>query len=188
MYNDYRLKVEVAAILEDFADLRIRIRFSEGMPNIEARDDIKITDTAPIVRAIDGSGAPATWCKDVEAGRDRMAGLSTISAQKAASSRVAAVSSSPMASMSSWTQRTRRKSGKTSGCSRRKVSPGFASAAFGGSIKMLARRSLCNLQIAASAGATKILERISHLRMEAVTTMNRSSQGKCHLPRRLCLL
>ncbi|HTV32415.1 MAG TPA: SOS response-associated peptidase [Methylocella sp.] len=54
MCNDYRLKAEVAAIIEDFADLKIKIRFSEGTPNIEARDDIKITDTAPIVRAIGG--------------------------------------------------------------------------------------------------------------------------------------
>ncbi len=54
MCNDYRLKVEAAAILEDFADLKINIRFSEGAPNIQARQDIKITDTAPIVRTTDG--------------------------------------------------------------------------------------------------------------------------------------
>ncbi len=54
MCNDYRLKVETAAIFEDFADLKIKIRFSEGTPNIQARDDIKITDIAPIVRTIDG--------------------------------------------------------------------------------------------------------------------------------------
>ena len=54
MCNDYRLKVETAAILEDFADLKIKIRCSEGAPNIEARDDIKITDIAPIVRTMDG--------------------------------------------------------------------------------------------------------------------------------------
>lgn len=54
MCNDYRLKVEASAILEDFADLRIRIRFSEGAPNIQARNDIKITDTSPIVRTVDG--------------------------------------------------------------------------------------------------------------------------------------
>jgi hypothetical protein len=58
MCNDYRLKVEVAAILEDFADLKITVRFSEGMPNIQARDDIKITDTAPIVRMLAGETHP----------------------------------------------------------------------------------------------------------------------------------
>ena len=54
MCNDYRLKMETAAIFEDFSDLKIKIRFSEGTPNIQARDDIKITDIAPIVRTIDG--------------------------------------------------------------------------------------------------------------------------------------
>lgn len=53
MCNDYRLKVDVSSIIEEFADLKIKIRFSEGRPNIEARDDIKITDIAPIVRTIE---------------------------------------------------------------------------------------------------------------------------------------
>src|SRR5260370_15716336 len=53
MCNDYRVKVEASAILEGFADLKIKIRFSEGTPNIQARDDIKITDTAAIVRMVD---------------------------------------------------------------------------------------------------------------------------------------
>ncbi|MGH7155574.1 MAG: SOS response-associated peptidase family protein [Acetobacteraceae bacterium] len=54
MCNDYRLKADLAAVMETFADLKIRIRFSEGMPNIEPRDDIRISDTAPIVRTVDG--------------------------------------------------------------------------------------------------------------------------------------
>ncbi|MCP3404799.1 SOS response-associated peptidase [Bradyrhizobium sp. CCGB01] len=54
MCNDYRLKVDVASIIEDFADLKIKIRFGEGAPNIEARDDIKITDVGPIIRTVDG--------------------------------------------------------------------------------------------------------------------------------------
>lgn len=54
MCNDYRLHVDVASIVDDFAELKIKIRFSDGRPNIEARDDIKITDTAPIVRTVDG--------------------------------------------------------------------------------------------------------------------------------------
>lgn len=54
MCNDYRLKVDAATIAEDFADLKIKIRFSEGVPNIQPRDDIKITDSAPIVRAVEG--------------------------------------------------------------------------------------------------------------------------------------
>jgi putative SOS response-associated peptidase YedK len=54
MCNDYRLKVDVEAMREDFADLKIRVRFPDGVPNVQARDDIKITDVAPIVRAVDG--------------------------------------------------------------------------------------------------------------------------------------
>jgi putative SOS response-associated peptidase YedK len=48
MCNDYRLEVDAATIAEDFADLKIKIKFSEEVPNIEARADIKITDVAPI--------------------------------------------------------------------------------------------------------------------------------------------
>ncbi len=54
MCNDYRLEVEAAAIFKDFADLKIKIRFSEGTANIQARHDIKITDIAPIVRTVEG--------------------------------------------------------------------------------------------------------------------------------------
>jgi putative SOS response-associated peptidase YedK len=53
MCNDYRLRVDLASIVDDFAGLQIDIRFPEGAPNIEARDDIKITDIGPIVRTID---------------------------------------------------------------------------------------------------------------------------------------
>jgi putative SOS response-associated peptidase YedK len=57
MCNDYRLLTNAAELFEGFSETRIKIRFSEGAPNIEAREDIKITDTAPIVRASDdGAG------------------------------------------------------------------------------------------------------------------------------------
>ena len=39
MCNDYRLKVDVGAIAADFADLKIKIRFDEGRPNIQAEID-----------------------------------------------------------------------------------------------------------------------------------------------------
>lgn len=55
MCNDYRLKVDVDAIASDFADLKIKVRFDEGRPNIQSRDDIKITDVAPIVTTIEGA-------------------------------------------------------------------------------------------------------------------------------------
>jgi putative SOS response-associated peptidase YedK len=54
MCNDYRLMVELASVIEEFEHLTIKIRFPEGRPNIEAREDIKITDTAPIVRTVEG--------------------------------------------------------------------------------------------------------------------------------------
>jgi putative SOS response-associated peptidase YedK len=48
--NDYRSEVGVAAISEDFADLKINVTFSEGAPNLEPRADIQITDPGAIVR------------------------------------------------------------------------------------------------------------------------------------------
>lgn len=54
MCNDYRLLVDIASIAEDFEDLKIKIRMPEGAPNVAAREDIKITDMAPIVRSLDG--------------------------------------------------------------------------------------------------------------------------------------
>jgi putative SOS response-associated peptidase YedK len=54
MCNDYRLKADMTSIIDDFAGLQIEIHLPEGAPNIEARDDIKITDVAPIIRTVDG--------------------------------------------------------------------------------------------------------------------------------------
>lgn len=50
MCNDYRLEVDVASIMEDFDDLKIKITTPEGTPNVAARADIQITDIAPVVR------------------------------------------------------------------------------------------------------------------------------------------
>ena len=58
MCNDYRARVDLDTIRKDFSEIRIRIRFPEGVPNLEPRDDIKITDIGPIVRAaVDEPGA-----------------------------------------------------------------------------------------------------------------------------------
>jgi putative SOS response-associated peptidase YedK len=54
MCNDYRLEIPIASILEDFDDLKIKINLPEGAPNVPAREDIKISDTAPIVRGVEG--------------------------------------------------------------------------------------------------------------------------------------
>jgi putative SOS response-associated peptidase YedK len=55
MCNAYRLLTNAAAIFEEFSEVKVTIRFSEGKPNLEAREDIKITDMSPIVRSIDGA-------------------------------------------------------------------------------------------------------------------------------------
>jgi putative SOS response-associated peptidase YedK len=54
MCNDYRLLTASATLFDGFSEIKIPIRFSEGNPNLEAREDIKITDTAPIMRAVEG--------------------------------------------------------------------------------------------------------------------------------------
>ena len=54
MCNDYRLEVDGATIVDGFADLDIDLRFPEGVPNIQPRADIRITDAAPIVRMLPG--------------------------------------------------------------------------------------------------------------------------------------
>lgn len=54
MCNDYRLEVDIASIVEDFDELKIKIEMPEGAPNVAAREDIKISDTAPIVRTVEG--------------------------------------------------------------------------------------------------------------------------------------
>jgi len=57
MCNDYRLEVDIASIAADFDDLKIRLDAPEGLPNVPARDDIRITDIAPIVKSSDGAAA-----------------------------------------------------------------------------------------------------------------------------------
>ena len=54
MCNDYRLKVDIASIVEDFENLKIKIKMPEGKPNVPARDDIRMTDMAPIIRSVEG--------------------------------------------------------------------------------------------------------------------------------------
>lgn len=56
MCNDYRLEVDIASIMEDFDELKIKIDLPEGTPNVAAREDIKITDVAPIVRSSASGG------------------------------------------------------------------------------------------------------------------------------------
>jgi len=53
MCNDYRYRLPAERLVDEFRQLRIPLRFPQGVPNIEPRDDIRITDTAPVVRFAD---------------------------------------------------------------------------------------------------------------------------------------
>lgn len=50
MCADHRSRVELAAITDAFSHLKIPLRFPNGLPNIEPRDSIRITDPATVVR------------------------------------------------------------------------------------------------------------------------------------------
>lgn len=57
MCNDYRLEVDVSEIADDFDGIKIRLEHPEGIPNIQPRADIRITDVAPVVLSSErGSG------------------------------------------------------------------------------------------------------------------------------------
>lgn len=56
MCNDYRARVDLDTIRKDFSQIKIRIRFPEGAPNLALRDDVRITDSGAIVRAGDEAG------------------------------------------------------------------------------------------------------------------------------------
>ena len=51
MCNLYTLEKGPDAIRKIFEDAQITLRFPEGIPNFEPREDIRITDRAPILRA-----------------------------------------------------------------------------------------------------------------------------------------
>jgi len=55
MCNLYSNKVAPDAIVAAFDQLRIPLRFPEGMPNAEPRGEIRITDRAPILRWGEGA-------------------------------------------------------------------------------------------------------------------------------------
>jgi putative SOS response-associated peptidase YedK len=57
MCNLYSNKVAPDAIARAFEQLGMTLAFPEGMPNLEPRDEIRITDPAPIVRWSSGEGS-----------------------------------------------------------------------------------------------------------------------------------
>jgi putative SOS response-associated peptidase YedK len=54
--NDYRNRRSARRVVDEFSQIKIPLRFPKGIPNIEPRDDIRITDRAPIILP-DGDGA-----------------------------------------------------------------------------------------------------------------------------------
>ena len=56
MCNGYRNRKSARRLVEAFSEIKLPLRFSNGIPNIEPRDDIKITERAPII-VPDGDGA-----------------------------------------------------------------------------------------------------------------------------------
>lgn len=60
MCNEAARRIELGLLRDDFAHLRIPLRFPEGLPNMAPLDSIRITDPTLIVRAAgDGSDAAA---------------------------------------------------------------------------------------------------------------------------------
>lgn len=143
MCNDYRLEVEAAAIFEDFPGLKIKIRFSEGTPNIQARQDIKITDSAPIVRPIDdepsaGDLVQRRWSRPGQNGKPVYNFRSD--GREFTSGRCLIIADGLYEFPDPEDQK---KSVGTSGCSRRRASPGSVSPAFGGRPRASAKPSPC---------------------------------------------
>lgn len=54
MCNDYRSNIPADQIALEFSQVKVPLRLPEGIPNIEPRDDVRITDRAAIVRAGEG--------------------------------------------------------------------------------------------------------------------------------------
>jgi putative SOS response-associated peptidase YedK len=50
MCNEIARRIELGLVRDDFAQLRIPLRFPEGLPNFQPLDSIRITDTAAIVK------------------------------------------------------------------------------------------------------------------------------------------
>lgn len=56
MCADYRSRYALAAIADPFSHLKIPLRFPNGLPNIEPRGSIRITDPGTVVRTGGGGG------------------------------------------------------------------------------------------------------------------------------------
>ena len=57
MCNDYRNEIAAAELADAFSQTRLPLRFPTGLPNLEPRADIRITEVAPIIRVADDAHA-----------------------------------------------------------------------------------------------------------------------------------
>jgi len=57
MCNEIRRRIALGQIRDDFSELRIPLRFPEGLPNLAPLDSVRITDVTAVVRAAE-DGAP----------------------------------------------------------------------------------------------------------------------------------
>ncbi|HET9160406.1 MAG TPA: SOS response-associated peptidase [Caulobacteraceae bacterium] len=56
MCNDYRYRHPLDRLVDEFAQLKIPLRFPAGRPNLQAREDIRITEKGAVIRpAAEGS-------------------------------------------------------------------------------------------------------------------------------------
>ncbi len=51
MCNEQRRRVALGQVRDDFSQIRIPLRFPEGLPNLAPLDSIRITDSNAIIRA-----------------------------------------------------------------------------------------------------------------------------------------
>jgi putative SOS response-associated peptidase YedK len=64
--NDYRLKLPLSRLVEEFSQVKLPLQFAGGAaPNFPPRDDIRISEKAPIIRrvgeAVELSLTPWAW-------------------------------------------------------------------------------------------------------------------------------
>ena len=59
MCSDYRIRLELVGVEKALAQAGITVAYPEGRPNMEPRDDVRITDRAPILRASTGAAGAA---------------------------------------------------------------------------------------------------------------------------------
>ena len=70
--NDYGNNIPYTAYLEAFSQTGIPVRFPRAAPNLEPRDDIWPTDTAPVIRQADVSRPEAELLCPLPAGSLRV--------------------------------------------------------------------------------------------------------------------